>query len=275
MLAALLVASGAAIAGTAWVAERDAGAPLRCAAGLVAIGPRCCGEGQTLSGDRCVGEPARCPSTHERRRDGCVARPRRVLVAGGEAHLGPSDWEAQGVVEARTVRAGALSVDVHELDVATHAACVDAGACRGPVDRADPGRAAALTLEEARALCRFTGARLPTDDEWTWLAMGAATRRYPWGDTGLVCSRAAFGLVAGPCARGARGPDLVGARPGGATPEGLQDLAGNLAEWATTADGARARGGSFLSTAAAELRGWRPGALPDAQATGARCVVDR
>lgn len=272
---ALFAASAAAIVAVTRVAERHAGAPLRCADGLVAIGPRCCGEGQTLSGDRCVGVPVRCPVTHERARDGCVAARRRVEVAGGELQLGPSDWEAQGVVSARVVQAGPLSVDVYELDVATHAACVDAGSCAGPVDRADPGRAASLSLDDARALCAFTGARLPTDDEWTWLAMGPSARRYPWGSTGLVCSRAAFGLVDGPCGRGARGPDLVGARPGGASPEGLHDVAGNVAEWATTADGARARGGCYASTSASELRGWHPESRPDARAVGARCVVSR
>ncbi len=272
---AALVGAIAAIFATARVAERHAGAPLRCADGLVAIGPRCCGEGQTLSGDRCVGAPSRCPTTHTSSPEGCLAARRRVDVAGGEVQLGPSDWEAQGVVAPRVVRAGPLSVDVFELDVATHAACVDAGACAGPVERADPGRAAALGLDEARALCAFTGARLPTDDEWTWLAMGASGRRYPWGDTGLVCSRAAFGLVDGPCARGARGPDLVGARPLGASPEGLHDLAGNVAEWVTVGEGARARGGAFSATAASELRGWRPESPPDPRAVGARCVVTR
>lgn len=272
---AALAGSVAAIVATARIAERHAGAPLRCADGLVAIGPRCCGEGQTLSGDRCVGAPARCPATHTRTPDGCLGARRRVDVTGGEVQLGPSDWEAQGVVAARTVRAGPLSVDVLELDVATHAACVAAGACAGTVDRVDPGRAAVLTLDEARALCAFTGARLPTDDEWTWLAMGASARRYPWGDTGLVCSRAAFGLVDGPCARGARGPDLVGARPAGSTPEGLLDLAGNVAEWATTDGGARARGGAFGATSASELRGWHPESRHDARGTGARCVVAR
>jgi formylglycine-generating enzyme required for sulfatase activity len=99
-------------------------------------------------------------------------------------------------------------------------------------------------------------------------------RRFPWGATGLVCRRAAFGLVAGPCAESATMPELAGARPDGATPEGIADLAGNVAEWTRERDGSvRARGGSFRANNAAELKGWsavgRSGASDD---IGFRCV---
>ncbi len=86
-------------------------------------------------------------------------------------------------------------------------------------------------------------------------------RRYPWGDTGAVCRRAAWGLAQGPCAQGADGPDTVGAHPDGDSPLGLHDLAGNVAEWvlATPNDAARlevalAKGGSWATSMASELR---------------------
>jgi hypothetical protein len=84
--------------------------------------------------------------------------------------------------------------------------------------------------------------------------MGSDARRFPWGGTGLVCRRAAYGLAAGPCADGATGPELAGSRPDGATPDGALDLSGNVAEWTREGRGYVARGGSFRSTSAAELK---------------------
>ena len=47
------------------------------------------------------------------------------------------------------------------------------------------------------------------------------------------------------------------ARPDGATPEGVLDLAGNVAEWTLERDGSfAAHGGSFRSALAADLKAW-------------------
>src|SRR5438552_3017582 len=64
-------------------------------------------------------------------------------------------------------------------------------------------------------------------------------RRYPWGDTGAVCRRAAWGLANGPCATKGRSPDTVGAHPDGASRMGVFDMAGNVAEWVTSKDDAK------------------------------------
>ena len=73
----------------------------------------------------------------------------------------------------------------------------------------------------------------------------------------MVCRRAAFGLLAGPCAEGRRGPEIAGSRPDGATPEGLFDLTGNVAEWTRDRDGKYlALGGSYRAKVAAELATW-------------------
>jgi len=88
-------------------------------------------------------------------------------------------------------------------------------------------------MGDAMAYCRTRGGRLPTEDEWIVAAVSANNppRRYPWGDTGAVCRRAAWGLDTGPCAHGADGPDTVGAHPDGDTALGIHDMAGNVAEW--------------------------------------------
>jgi formylglycine-generating enzyme required for sulfatase activity len=204
----------------------------------------------------------------------CEPEDERIFLAGGRLRVGPSDWEAQGVVEPRVLSVGGFWLDRHEISEGRWQRCMEAGACAAGPARGDAGRAALLSPEQAEALCRWAGGRLPTDDEWTFAAMGLAGRRYPWGDTGAVCRRAAFGLVEGPCGRGARGPDTVGAHPAGDSPEGLADLAGNVAEWVRLPGGeVRARGGSFRSSLAAELRGWNGGA-PALPVTGARCAYD-
>ncbi|MFO0585919.1 MAG: SUMF1/EgtB/PvdO family nonheme iron enzyme [Polyangiaceae bacterium] len=284
-LGALLVAGAALTVAAAFFGARDGGEPSRCAPGLVALGPRCCGEGQHLDAGRCAGAPARCAAAHVVTPDGCAPRDpaERVAIAAGHLHIGPGDWEAQGVVEPRDVDVAPFDLDVFEVTEARWRACAAAGACPAIALTGEPGRpVGGVTFPEAQAFCTFAGGRLPTRDELVVAISGAGARRYPWGDTGAVCRRGAWGLATGPCASGAEGPDLVGAHPDGRSREGAYDLAGNVAEWVTSSDAreghADVLGGSFRDTEAAALRGWNRRAVPitarDA-AIGIRCVYPR
>jgi len=127
----------------------------------------------------------------------------------------------------------------------------------------DAARAASgMTRDEAAAFCASRGGRLPSEDEWIVAASSSVSpsRRYPWGDTGAVCRRAAWGLSTGPCALAGDGPDTVGAHPDGNSPLGIHDLAGNVAEWVAPQAGRPevgiAKGGSWKSALAADLRIW-------------------
>lgn len=226
-----------------------------------------CGIGFTPRGPRCLASPP-CPAPLVAAGGGCVAPSVRVEVPDTTMQLGPSDWEAEGLVTPRILTVKRFAIDAFELTVAeAHPAATE-----------DRARAAgSLTRDEARALCKQKGGRLPTEDEWIVAAATSAARRYPWGDTGVVCRRAAFGLVDGPCAHGATGPDTVGAHPDGDGALGIHDLAGNVAEWVEAPGEAKGvlRGGSYRSTLASELRTWaRVVAEPTERepAAGARCA---
>lgn len=219
-----------------------------------------CGSGFVREGSRCLPVPgAPCPDPLVSVAGGCDAPSRAVVdVPATRVLIGPSDWEAEGKVAARTIDVRPFALDRFEVTVGR---ARETGSPLAALAHGDPGRAlGGVTLVEARAYCAFRGGRLPTDDEWVAAAAGDRPRRYPWGDTGAVCRRAAWGLVRGPCGRGATGPDSVGAHPEGATPLGVHDLGGNVAEW-VEAPGlppgrGAARGGSYETDMATALRTW-------------------
>lgn len=243
----------------------------------VAMREPACGEGFRRAGARCLPE-ATCPAPLVAEGGLCdEPASMRVLVPRTTVTIGPSDWEAQGRVKPRVITAGPFAMDRLEVSVgrAFCPSCPLANAAAFAKD--DPARAASrVTLGEARAFCKEKGGRLPSEDEWIVAAAGDRPRRYPWGDTGAVCRRAAWGLASGPCAKGADGPDTVGAHPDGATPLGIHDLAGNVAEW-VEAEPPAVRGGAYDTELATELRTWtRREAPPGSRepSIGFRCAYD-
>jgi iron(II)-dependent oxidoreductase len=103
-----------------------------------------------------------------------------------------------------------------------------------------------LTAVEAGDVAGELGGRLPRSVEWEWMAAGASRRPYPWGEQPW---RPDFAALA-PAGQNRPGP--VDAHPGGATPEGMLGVAGNVWEWTATrvmGDGAAIRGGSYASKA--------------------------
>ncbi len=86
-----------------------------------------------------------------------------------------------------------------------------------------------LTWKRCRDYCIWKGKRLPTEAEWERAAAGLQSRLYPWGDELPDPSRANFNR----CCFIQKGLVLseVSENPLGKTPEGVFNLAGNVAEW--------------------------------------------
>lgn len=87
---------------------------------------------------------------------------------------------------------------------------------------------------QASACCAWSNQRLPTEEEWEYAARGSEERAFPWGwepvspDRARVCAAASHGILSW-C-----GSARVGSFPRGASPLGVEDLIGNVAEWTST-----------------------------------------
>jgi formylglycine-generating enzyme required for sulfatase activity len=154
-------------------------------------------------------------------------------------------------LEPHEVMLSAYAIDRTEITVAAYRRCVDIGRCAEPPYAAGGQRfdrpdypVTLVTWSDADAYCRFLGGRLPTEAEWERAARGRAGRTFPWGDlyNERLSNHGALGLDNG--ALGLENTDdsdgflelaPVGSFPAGRTPDGIDDLAGNVEEWVADA----------------------------------------
>lgn len=200
------------------------------------------------------------------------------------------------------VRVSPYWIDRYEVTVFDYAQCVQTGRCDGaPLVNLDPSNRRSLepivgvTWEEARRYCASLRQRLPTEAEWERAARGMSGRRFPWGEhyASSWANHGSVGTSKLDASDGYDGIAPVGTYPQGRSADGLEDMAGNAAEWTADiyADGYEprqvsdpkgppfgpyrvVRGGSFI-----EAMPWLRGAARQGQVSseranhiGFRCV---
>lgn len=133
----------------------------------------------------------------------------------------------------RVLQGGVLLADVYPMFDAFNGLVHDGKTGRF---RAPPGYehrpVAQVTWAAADRYCRAQGKRLPTEAEWEFAARGVEGRRFPWGFESPRCEGVVLARMTGmPCSKLGLGTQDVGSSPQDLTPEGVYDLAGNVAEW--------------------------------------------
>jgi sulfatase modifying factor 1 len=163
------------------------------------------------------------------------------------------------------VTTASLCVDTTEVTVEAYGTCVAAKSCTKPKagTACNFGMAGhenqpinCVDWNESTTYCEAQKKRLPTEDEWEWIARGGDHAwTYPWGNEsphGRVCWE---GDGVDPAIKFSDWtPCPVGRFPTGNTPSGIKDLADNVSEWTSspfTSDNSTskvARGGHFHSS---------------------------
>lgn len=202
---------------------------------------------------------------------------------------GPSSGEGSGAGPGPSV-VGSFWIDTREVSVREYGDCVSAGGCSpagasaGCTGPAGLGEHPITCVSRAQAItfCEWKQKRLVRDVEWTAAAAGSAGRPFPWGaeppapDRLNACGTecAADGMFAGRDAFARSAP--CGSFPLGRSPDGVLDLAGNVAEWVDAPSGL-VRGGSYadVDASAVAATSARPVSVDASEPTiGFRCARD-
>jgi eukaryotic-like serine/threonine-protein kinase len=198
-----------------------------------------------------------------------------LLIPEGEFIMGLQDDEpGSSDNPSQKIFLNSFYIDKYEITNAQYKRCVAAGFCKEPSLITDYPKTihedgknwyrdasmgdypvVGLTWLQAVTYCRWIGERLPLTSEWEKAARGTDGRTYPWGnqwDAGKANWDEKGRLD------GYKKISPVGLFPGGASPYGVMDMAGNVWEWV---DNFILKGGSWYSYPIS-LRSGDPGQGP-------------
>lgn len=144
----------------------------------------------------------------------------------------------------RTVELSRFALDTLEVNTRDYARCVAARRCK-PVPYHRGARrfgvetlpATLVTHQDAKNYCAFVGGHLPTEAQFERAARGLTRRKYPWGNLyhRLLANHGRLAFTPNAAADGTLELAVTNSYAAGATPEGIQNLAGNAAEWVSDA----------------------------------------
>jgi formylglycine-generating enzyme required for sulfatase activity len=158
-----------------------------------------------------------------------------VSIPGGTFTMG--SLELPSPERLTVVTLSPYFMDRTEVSVAQYKACVKAGKCsvKGVTGAKCNWKASGkenhpmncVDWSQAGRYCKAQGGRLPTNAEWEFAARGTDGRLEPWGYEEVNPTLLNFGQEQ----ENARGTDPADSHPEGASPFGVLNLAGNVAEW--------------------------------------------
>ena len=178
-----------------------------------------------------------------------------IYVPKGEFVMGANSTDKlafESDIPKHTIWLDAYWIDRTEVSNDQYAKCVSSGICKTPLKNESYTRSIYfgnslygnypiiyVSWNDAKTYCEWAGRRLPTEAEWEKAARGTDERAYPWGNDNVAGSLLNFAdKILTNFEWSEKNIDdgfvdtaPVDSYPKGASPYGVLNMAGNVAEW--------------------------------------------